>query len=94
MEIWESISRSKREEAIIKSLVWNSVVFVFKEEKEIDIKEYLISVRLVWNNVFVKTNNPLVNTELFLIDDKIKKLFSEKLKKVWIKFYDFSIKYI
>ena len=94
MDIWNSISRSNKEEAIIKSLVWNSVIIVFKEEKKIDLTTYLISVRLNGKRIFIKTNNPLINSELFLLDDKIKKLFSEKLKKVWIKFYDFVVRYI
>jgi hypothetical protein len=28
------------------------------------------------------------------LDNKIKKVFLDKLKKLWIKFYDFEIKYI
>ena len=94
MDILDSILRSTKQEAIIKSLIWNSVILVFKEEKEIDVTSYLVSIRLTWNRIFIKTNNPLINTELLLLDDKIKKLSSEKLKKVWIKFYDFIYKYI
>ena len=94
MEIWDSILRKNKQETVNNSLLWNSIIIIFNEQKWIDITPYLESIKLNWNRVFIKTNNPLINTELLLIDDKIKKLFSEKLKKVWIKFYDFEVKYI
>jgi len=94
MEIWKGKLLQWREEVIIKSILWNSIIEVFNAEKNIDITPYLISIRLNAKVVFVKTTNPLINTELLLLDQKIKKLFLEKLNKVWIKFYDFELKYI
>ncbi|MCP4522669.1 MAG: hypothetical protein GY828_00455 [Candidatus Gracilibacteria bacterium] len=86
--------KNKRHVVIIKSLLWNSIISVFKEEKNIDITSYLISIQINGDIIFLKTNNPLIKSELLLIDDKIKKLFSEKLKKVGIKLFDFELKYI
>jgi len=94
MEIWKGKLLQWREEVIIKSILWNSIIEVFNAEKNIDITPYLISIRLNAKVVFVKTTNPLINTELLLLDQKIKKLFLEKLNKVWIKFYGFELKYI
>ena len=94
MEIWKWKLLQWREEVIIKSILWNSVIDVFNTEKNIDITPYLISIRLNAKVIFIKTTNPLINTELLLLDHKIKKLFSEKLKKVGIIFYDFEVKYI
>ncbi len=81
-------------EVFIKSTMWNSIIEVFKNEKNIDITSYLVSVQLRWKIILIKTNKPIINTEALLLDDKIKKLFSEKIKKMWIKFYDFEVKYL
>lgn len=83
-----------KQEVFIKSIMWNTVIEVFKTEKNIDITSYMISIQLRWKTVLIKTNKPIINTEALMYDDKIKLLFSEKIKKIWIKFYDFELKYI
>jgi hypothetical protein len=83
-----------KQEVFIKSLMWNTVIEIFKNEKNIDITSYMISIQLRWKTILVKTNKPIINTEALMYDDKIKLLFSEKIKKLWIKFYDFELKYI
>lgn len=83
-----------KQEVFIKSTMWNSIIEVFKKEKNIDITNYMVSIQLRWNIVLVKTNKPIINTEALILDDKIKKMFSEKIKKMWIKFYDYDIKYL
>jgi hypothetical protein len=87
------ISEDKKE-IMIKSIMWNSIIEVFKAEKNIDITSYLISIQIRWKTILVKTNKPIINTEALILDDKIKILFFEKLKKIWIKFYNFELKYI
>ena len=94
MEIQDSIIRTKKEETILKSLFWNSIILVFKEEKNINIVSYLISVKVNWCKIILKTKDPLINTELILINEKIKTIFLDKLKKVWIKYDNFVIKYV
>ena len=94
MEIQDSIIRTKKEETILKSLFWNSIILVFKEEKNINIVSYLISVKVNWWKIILKTKDPLINTELILINEKIKTIFLDKLKKVWIKYDNFVIKYV
>ena len=88
-----NIPEEKRE-VFIKSMMWNSVIEVFKSEKNMDITSYMISVQLRWKTILIKTNKPIINTEALILDDKIKNSFSEKIKKLWIKFYDFELKYI
>ena len=83
-----------KQEVFIKSTMWNSIIEVFNVEKGIDITNYMVSIQLRWKTVLVKTNKPIINTEAHILDDKINKLFSEKITKMWIKFYDFEIKYI
>ncbi len=84
----------KKREIFIKSLMWNTLVEVFIHEKNIDITSYLISIQLRWKTILIKTNKPIINTEALMLDDKIKNLFSSKIKKLWIKYYDFELKYI
>lgn len=88
-----NIPENKRE-VFIKSMMWNSIIECFNEEKNIDITNYLVSIQLRWNTILVKTNKPIINTEALIIDDKIKKKFKEKIIKMWIQFYNFEIKYI
>lgn len=83
-----------KQEIFIKSIIWNSIIEVFKSEKNIDITSYLVSVKLKWNTLLIKTNKPIINTECLILDDKIKKLFYGKLKKINISKIDFEIKYI
>ena len=83
-----------KQEVFIKSTMWNSVIDVFKAEKKMDITKYMISIQLRWKTILVKTNKPIINTEALMLDDKIKDLFSEKIKKLWIKFYDFELRYV
>ena len=52
--------------------MWNSLVEVFKNEKNIDISKYLISVQIRQKNILIKTNKPLINSEAILLEEKIK----------------------
>ena len=83
-----------KQEVFIKSTIWNSIIEVFKAEKNMDITSYMISIQLRGKTILIKTNKPIINTEALILDHKIKKVFSERIKKIWIKFYDFELKYI
>jgi len=84
----------EKQEVFIKSTMWNSIIDVFKEEKNIDITDYLVSIQLRWNTVLIKSNKPIINNEALLLDDKIKEKFEIRIKKIWIKFDDYILKYI
>jgi hypothetical protein len=83
-----------KQEVFIKSTMWNSIIEVFKSEKNMDITKYMISIQLRWKTILIKTNKPIINTEALMFDDKIRQVFAEKIKKIWIKFYNFELKYI
>jgi hypothetical protein len=74
--------------------MWNSIIEVFKEEKNIDITNYLISIQLRWNTILLKSNKPIINTEALILDNLIKEKFSKKIKWIWIQFSNFELKYI
>ena len=76
-----------------KSIIFNTIIEVFLEQKKIDIKPYLISVSEIWNIFLVKTTKPIINTELYLLNENIKKACLKKLNKLWFKFIEFDIKY-
>ncbi len=86
--------QDNRKELFIKTAIWNSILNVFKKEKGLDISEYLISVKIKENRITVKTNKPIINSEILLLDKEIKEDFYKKLKNIWIEKESFSIKYI
>ena len=94
MDIWEWLIREWKEEVIIKSIVFSTIINIFKEEKKIDISSYLISIQKKGNTILIKTNKPIINTQLLIYSDKIKKISKERLKNVWIKLNDIEIRYI
>lgn len=94
MKLQTSINKKNLNELVIKSSIWNSLIEVYLNEKNIDISIYLVSIQIKWNRIIVKTNKVILNAELFMYNDKINITISEKLKKMWLKFEGFEIKYI
>lgn len=94
MDLENTVKQSWRQEAIIKSLVWNAVVEVFKEKKEIDISQYLWSIQLKQKKIYIKTTKSIIKTEMMLYDDTIQKKIEEKFKKIWIRSDKVEIIYI
>ena len=94
MKIWDSLEWKKKQNLIIKSIIWKTIIDLFLEEKKIDISKYLISVTINWKIIKIKTNKPIINAELLIINNKLKEKIIQKLKNLWIIFYDFEIKYI
>lgn len=93
MPVWDSIRKKWREDVVIKSIVWTSIIEIFKTEKEIDITPYLVSINIRWFNIIVKTNKPIINTELLLINDKILEKSINRLKNIGIIIKNMEIRY-
>ncbi|NDK08694.1 hypothetical protein EOM39_05650 [Candidatus Gracilibacteria bacterium] len=93
MYLNKSINNKNLQDMTIKSLVWNSIVEVFKQEKKLDIVPYLVSIQLKGKSIIIKVNKPIIKSEVLLLDDIINQEVQNKFKKVGIKFYDFEIKY-
>ena len=94
MDLENTVKQSWRQEAIIKSLVWNSVIEVFKEKKDIDITSYLWSIQIKWKTILIKTTKSIMKWEMILLDDYIRKEIEDKFKKIGIKFYQMELKYL
>ena len=84
----------KKTELFIKTSLWNSIIEVFLQEKNIDITPYLVSVQIRWNSLLLKTNNPLINSELYIYYKKIENSFKNKIINLDLKEKDFDIKFI
>ena len=82
MDLLSAINRSGQSDTILKTLVWNSIKEVFQQEKNIDVTPYLLSVIIKKNLYIIKTNKPVINSEAYLIVDKIHEKIFEKMKKV------------
>lgn len=93
MKISDSIRRSWKEDMIIKSIIYNTIIEIFESEKKIDIKNYLISIQNLSWTFLVKTNKAIINSELYLLNSEIKEKSLKKLNKMWFKFKEFDIKY-
>lgn len=83
----------EKTELFIKTAVWNSLVEIFKEERKLDISKFLISIKISKNNILIKTNKPILNSEMFLLSEKITEKIKIKLKKTDFSF-DFELKFI
>ena len=93
MLISEILNKKWLADTTKKSIIYNTILEVFLREKKIDIKSYLISIKEVWNIFLVKTTKPIINAELYLLNEEIKKKSLEKLNKIGFKFVDFEIRY-
>ena len=84
----------KKTELFIKTSLWNSIIEVFLKEKNIDMSSYLVAIKIKNQTLLIKTNNPLINSELNLFYDKIISSFHNKIKNIDLENYDFDIKFI
>ena len=89
-----ALENSGKQDAVIKSIIWNTIISIFLEIKKIDITPYLISIKINWDTILVKTTKPAINFELNNIKEQIKKASLERLKKLglWTDLYE--IKFI
>lgn len=83
-----------KKELFIKTSIWNSFISVFKEEKNIDVSKYMVSVQIRWKTILVKTNKPIINTEAKNLYNKIYKDFENKIKYIQMDNYDFELKFL
>lgn len=94
MDLLTAINTSGKRDIIVKSLVWNSVIATFQEEKGIDIASYLISIALKKDAIIIKTNKPVVNSQGNILSDIIKEKVSEKLEKIGVKYKEFQLRFV
>lgn len=93
MKIWDSIRRKWREDAVIQSIIWTSIIEVYKEKTWIDVTPYLESISLSGKTILIKTKKPIINTELSNIIPDISAVYTKRLLKMGIKIMDMKLKF-
>lgn len=93
MTIWNSLRKRWKEDVVIKSIVWTSIIEIFKTEKNIDLTTYLVSINIRWFSIIITTNKPIINAELLLLNDKILEKTKDRIKKIGLIFRNMEIKY-
>ena len=84
----------EKKKLFIKTSVWNSLIEMFQKEKDIDISEFLVSIKISEKNIIIKTNKPILNSELILLQSDLKNILTEKFEKAEIDFVDFELKFL
>ncbi|MCP4524160.1 MAG: hypothetical protein GY828_08130 [Candidatus Gracilibacteria bacterium] len=84
MKITQNLLSQQKQEAIIKSLLWKTVIDIFQKKKQFDITESLVSVKIVGKKFTLTVNNPLLVHELHMLEKEISTLFIQKLTNVGI----------
>lgn len=72
----------KKRAVILKSVLWNTIIEIFKEEKGIDISNFMSSIRKQSDVFFITFSKPIIMAEMLILEDRIKESFSQKLSKM------------
>lgn len=88
----KSLNKTWKQDQIISSIIWKSIIDDFFEIKKIDITSYIISIKLTWNIIIMKTTKPIINTEILTIEDKLLENIRKKLNNIWIKINDLKLR--
>ncbi len=87
----KSLNKTGKQNQIISSLIYKSIINDFFEIKKIDITPFVISIKLNENIIFIKTNKPIVNAELIHMQDILLKNINSKLSNIWIQIQNLQI---
>jgi hypothetical protein len=82
MDLGNNFLSSQKKAAIAKSLLWNVFIDIFKEKKNIDISEKIISVKKNISSFVITINNPLLKQEYIFLENEISEVFHKKLSKM------------
>lgn len=80
----KSLGKTWKQNQVIASIIYKSIKDDFLELKKIDITPYIISIQVRENIIIVKTNKPILNSEIKHIEDIIIKNILQKLENIWI----------
>ena len=79
MDLGNSIANLGNKNTLLTSVITKVLQDVFLLEKSIDVSSYINSVQVLEQVVIVKTGNPMINAELFLLSDKIEESCKDSL---------------
>ncbi len=87
----KSLNKTWKQDQIISSIIFKSIIDDFLEIKKIDITSYIISIKLKWNIIILKTAKPIINSEILTIEDILLKNITKKLENIWIKIWELKL---
>jgi hypothetical protein len=88
----KSLNKTWKQNQVISSIIYNSIINDFLEIKKINIRPYIISIKIIWNKIILKTRKPIINAEILNVKDLMIKNINLKLNKIWINISDLELK--
>ncbi|MBW7954526.1 hypothetical protein H3C61_01810 [Candidatus Gracilibacteria bacterium] len=88
----KSLNKTNKEDKIISSIIYNSIINDFLNIKKIDIKGKIISIKLNKNIILLKTNSPILNSEILTIKNILIQNIKTKLDNINYKIINLDIK--
>lgn len=88
----KSLNKTNKEDKIISSIIYNSIINDFLNIKKIDIKWKIISIKLNKNIILLKTNSPILNSEILTIKNILIQNIKTKLDNINYKIINLDIK--
>lgn len=76
---------------MISALIYKRIKDLLIIRWRIELFNYIKSVRILWNKLTIKTDNPIVNSELKLLQEDIVDIFSIVLNNFWQPLPDLKI---
>jgi len=89
----KSLKKNWKQDQVISSIIYNSIIKDFLKIKKIDITSYIISIKIKWNIIFLKTSKPILNNEILTIESILVENISKKLENIWIKIKELKISF-
>lgn len=80
----KSLGKTWKQNQVLSSIIYKSIIHDFLELKKIDISSYIISIQLRENIIILKTNKPILNSEIKHIEGLLIQNIDKKLQKIWI----------
>ncbi len=76
---------------ILISVIFKKIRDFLDSKKSEKLFSYIQSIKLIDNNVFIKTNKPIVNNELKMFEQDLKNVILDVLNNFWIVYKDLKI---
>ncbi len=77
--------KNNLEKQVLESILFKLIIDFFKEKKWLDIKKYIISIKVWEKNIIIKTYKASLNYEFSLYKKEITDIFLEKIEKIGFK---------
>ncbi len=87
----KSLGKTGKQNQVVSSMIYKSIIHDFLEIKKIDITDFIISIKIEQNIIILKTSKPILNSEILHIEDILLKNINLKLTQIWIHMKDLQL---